>query len=524
MYTPIVNGKATSSDDSANKNPKNSKRMLCRDSRTLSNGFKRSSEGLAALTKSIEESIAGKRSLPYIRQLDISYHKNISHIPECILSLTSLEILICSYLSLKSIPAGISKLENIIELDLSHNVLEQLPRQIGQLSNLRVLNLSHNQLTSLPCEMQNLQNLVTLRCSSNKLVRLPSTLHRMKNLTYLVLDQNPLQFPPLDVVDRGLLHIMKFLVKNTVQREQPLQNWLANNQGTQSSLTKTEKNEEAISSDEFSRELNRQKIEYDNKRANAHQLKLEMFKQYSENEGERQKQREAARKTHSQQLAIFERRRKDAKEALLYSNIPLIIPWTNPESGSARPERYKIETHFANRRSKEAKHNHSARSSSAHLKSDRSQSKSRYNTNAADSSFTMRRHILQVQEDVRLLNKLKMTLESLLDFKVSLEDLPKSLSDGVLLCQLINRLHPRIVPTIHVQSEAMPSISMAKRIRNVEYFLEGCRKLGATAQPQSNNIADSLGCSSQDIIEAKRTPKLARLVVDLINRSNAKCL
>lgn len=89
------------------------------------------------------------------------------------------------------------------------------------------------------------------------------------------------------------------------------------------------------------------------------------------------------------------------------------------------------------------------------------------------------------------------------------EDLAEALASGVILCQLANQLRPRSVPFIHVPSPAVvswgpgqevgvgtgdscgfsltfffflthpqPKLSALKSRKNVESFLEACRKMG----------------------------------------------
>uniref|UniRef100_A0A3B4ALG0 Calponin-homology (CH) domain-containing protein n=1 Tax=Periophthalmus magnuspinnatus TaxID=409849 RepID=A0A3B4ALG0_9GOBI len=58
------------------------------------------------------------------------------------------------------------------------------------------------------------------------------------------------------------------------------------------------------------------------------------------------------------------------------------------------------------------------------------------------------------------------------------EDLGSSLMDGVVLCHLANHIRPRSVASIHVPSPAVPKLSMAKCRRNVENFLDACRRIG----------------------------------------------
>ncbi|XP_005462798.1 leucine-rich repeat and calponin homology domain-containing protein 3 isoform X3 [Oreochromis niloticus] len=96
-------------------------------------------------------------------------------------------------------------------------------------------------------------------------------------------------------------------------------------------------------------------------------------------------------------------------------------------------------------------------------------------------------------EDVEVVEQLRKNIEARL--KVSLpSDLGAALTDGVVLCHLANHVRPRSVPSIHVPSPAVPKLTMAKCRRNVENFLEACRRIGV---PQ-----DSL-CSVGDVLEGK---------------------
>ncbi|XP_068137388.1 DISP complex protein LRCH3 isoform X3 [Hyperolius riggenbachi] len=81
------------------------------------------------------------------------------------------------------------------------------------------------------------------------------------------------------------------------------------------------------------------------------------------------------------------------------------------------------------------------------------------------------------QEELDITEQLRKNIESRL--KVSLpSDLGAALTDGVVLCHLANHVRPRSVPSIHVPSPAVPKLTMAKCRRNVENFLEACRKIG----------------------------------------------
>uniref|UniRef100_A0A8P4G5P8 Calponin-homology (CH) domain-containing protein n=1 Tax=Dicentrarchus labrax TaxID=13489 RepID=A0A8P4G5P8_DICLA len=93
--------------------------------------------------------------------------------------------------------------------------------------------------------------------------------------------------------------------------------------------------------------------------------------------------------------------------------------------------------------------------------------------------------------------------------KVSLpSDLGAALTDGVVLCHLANHVRPRSVPSIHVPSPAVPKLTMAKCRRNVENFLEACRRMGV---PQSQL------CLPLHILEERGLPQVAGTVSALLD-------
>ncbi|XP_026173768.1 leucine-rich repeat and calponin homology domain-containing protein 4 isoform X2 [Mastacembelus armatus] len=103
--------------------------------------------------------------------------------------------------------------------------------------------------------------------------------------------------------------------------------------------------------------------------------------------------------------------------------------------------------------------------------------------------------------------QLRKTLESRL--KITLpEDLGETLSNGTILCQLVNQIRPRSVSIIHIPSPAVPKLSPAKCRLNVENFIAACRKLGV---PE-----DSL-CSPQLIMEDEGLSRLAQTIQMLVD-------
>ncbi|KAM9583105.1 DISP complex protein LRCH3 isoform 11-T11 [Trichechus inunguis] len=117
---------------------------------------------------------------------------------------------------------------------------------------------------------------------------------------------------------------------------------------------------------------------------------------------------------------------------------------------------------------------------------------------ATDSTDSItRQDSRQREEELELIDQLRKHIEYRL--KVSLPcDLGAALTDGVVLCHLANHVRPRSVPSIHVPSPAVPKLTMAKCRRNVENFLEACRKIGV---PQDNL------CSPSDILQLNLSVK-----------------
>ncbi|KFQ62812.1 Leucine-rich repeat and calponin homology domain-containing protein 3, partial [Pelecanus crispus] len=135
----------------------------------------------------------------------------------------------------------------------------------------------------------------------------------------------------------------------------------------------------------------------------------------------------------------------------------------------------------------------------------------------------IRQNSKQREEELELIEQLPFTfcvsmfiflqnIESRL--KVSLpSDLGAALTDGVVLCHLANHVRPRSVPSIHVPSPAVPKLTMAKCRRNVENFLEACRRIGV---PQEQL------CLPLHILEEKGLTQVAVTVQALLELAPPK--
>ncbi|XP_057206631.1 leucine-rich repeat and calponin homology domain-containing protein 2 isoform X2 [Triplophysa rosa] len=136
----------------------------------------------------------------------------------------------------------------------------------------------------------------------------------------------------------------------------------------------------------------------------------------------------------------------------------------------------------------------------------------RQDFSSTDPSFTMRRKMEHIKEEMEQIRLLRQNLESRL--KVLLpDDVGAALMDGVVLCHLANHIRPRSVASIHVPSPAVPKLTMAKCRRNVENFLDACKKLGV---PQ-----DKL-CLPHHILEERGLVKVGVTVQALLDLPSSK--
>ncbi|XP_007890445.1 leucine-rich repeat and calponin homology domain-containing protein 2 isoform X2 [Callorhinchus milii] len=137
---------------------------------------------------------------------------------------------------------------------------------------------------------------------------------------------------------------------------------------------------------------------------------------------------------------------------------------------------------------------------------------SRKDYGAMDPGFTIRRKMEHIREELEVIKHLKQNLEMRL--KVMLpEDVGAALMDGVVLCHLANHIRPRSVASIHVPSPAVPKLSMAKCRRNVENFLEACRKLG---------VPEDKLCLPHHILEERGLVKVGTTVQALLELPMSK--
>ncbi|XP_039996210.1 leucine-rich repeat and calponin homology domain-containing protein 4 isoform X2 [Xiphias gladius] len=138
---------------------------------------------------------------------------------------------------------------------------------------------------------------------------------------------------------------------------------------------------------------------------------------------------------------------------------------------------------------------------------------SRSNVKATGPVFTLgdsgrsesRMTLRSPREERSDITQLRKTLETRLKINLP-EDLGEALSNGTILCQLVNQIRPRSVSIIHIPSPAVPKLSTAKSQLNVENFIVACRKLG---------VPETDVCVCSDVLLCK-LPAVLRCVTALL--------
>ncbi|XP_033102940.1 leucine-rich repeat-containing protein 27-like isoform X2 [Anneissia japonica] len=120
-------------------------------------------------------------------------------------------------------PEELLELDKIENLYLEGNKLTELPSTLFErLPKLRWLDLRNNNLKELPPSVGEHRQLKTLLIEGNQISMLPVELGFIQTLTGLNLRKNPLEFPPQEVIDKGVYEILRFLCEISIcqQRNQ----------------------------------------------------------------------------------------------------------------------------------------------------------------------------------------------------------------------------------------------------------------------------------------------------------------
>ncbi|XP_014800709.1 PREDICTED: leucine-rich repeat-containing protein 27 [Calidris pugnax] len=131
-------------------------------------------------------------------------------VEECLLASSS--TLDISRKNIKHLTEEIYRLPNIKHFHLEGNVVSTIPEDLFQkLPHLVWLDLRYNKIKALPPGIGYHRQLKTLLLERNPIKELPTELGNLTSLTALNLRHCPLEFPPKDVIQKGLKSILCFL-------------------------------------------------------------------------------------------------------------------------------------------------------------------------------------------------------------------------------------------------------------------------------------------------------------------------
>uniref|UniRef100_G3QVC8 Leucine rich repeats and calponin homology domain containing 1 n=1 Tax=Gorilla gorilla gorilla TaxID=9595 RepID=G3QVC8_GORGO len=426
-------------------------------------------------------------------QADLSKNRLVE-VPMELCHFVSLEILNLYHNCIRVIPEAIVNLQMLTYLNLSRNQLSTLPACLCGLP-LKVLIASNNKLGSLPEEIGQLKQLMELDVSCNEITALPQQIGQLKSLRELNVRRNYLK-----VLPQGEFH----------QEFQPEASLLGDS---------TNSGEER---DQFTDRADGLHSEFMNYKARAEDC--EELLRIEEDVHWQTEGIISSSKDQDMDIAMIEQLREavdllqdpnglstDITERSVLNLYPMGSAEALELQDSALNGQIQLETSLvcevqsdltlqsngSQYSPNEVRENSPAVSPTTNstapfgLKPRSVFLRPQRNLESIDPQFTIRRKMEQMREEKELVEQLRESIEMRL--KVSLhEDLGAALMDGVVLCHLVNHIRPRSVASIHVPSPAVPKLSMAKCRRNVENFLEACRKLG---------VPEADLCSPCDILQ-----------------------
>uniref|UniRef100_A0A8C0JRY8 Leucine rich repeats and calponin homology domain containing 3 n=1 Tax=Canis lupus dingo TaxID=286419 RepID=A0A8C0JRY8_CANLU len=516
----------------------------------------------------IPEAILNLQALTF---LNISRNQ-LSTLPVHLCNLP-LKVLIASNNKLVSLPEEIGHLRHLTELDVSCNEIQTVPSQIGNLEALRDLNVRRNHLVRLPEELAELP-LIRLDFSCNKITTIPVCYRNLRHLQMITLDNNPLQSPPAQICIKGKIHIFKYLNIQACKIAPDLPDYDRRPLGfgscheelysgrpygaLDSGFNSVDSGDKRWSgnepTDEFSdlplrvaeitkEQRLRRESQYQETRSSLvvtngggeHDLDqidyIDSCTAEEEEDEMRQPKGLEPDSLSSQFMAYIEQRRISHEVGspikpyvliylfacvfvkyvtcvhhlfltLLHFSPPLQCPFPSRRSQHTDDSALLVVRAF---NCLSVLHIHIFLGHASPLLSS-----SALTTDSADP--ITRPNSRQREEELELIDQLRKHIEYRL--KVSLPcDLGAALTDGVVLCHLANHVRPRSVPSIHVPSPAVPKLTMAKCRRNVENFLEACRKIGV---PQEQL------CLPLHILEEKGLSQVAVTVQALLELAPPK--
>ncbi|XP_017389075.1 leucine-rich repeat and calponin homology domain-containing protein 4 isoform X2 [Cebus imitator] len=500
-------------------------------------------------------------NLTALTYLNLSRNQ-LSTLPPYICQLP-LRVLIVSNNKLGALPPDIGALGSLRQLDVSSNELQSLPTELCGLSSLRDLNVRRNQLSTLPEELGDLP-LVRLDFSCNRISRIPVSFCRLRHLQVILLDSNPLQSPPAQVCLKGKLHIFKYLSTEAGQRGLALGDLAPSRPSSFSpcpaeDLFPGRRYDGGLDSGFHSVDSGSKRWSGNESTDEFSELSFRISELAREPRGPRERREDGSADGDPEQIDFIDSHvpGEDEERGAAEEQQP-------PELSSGAGDRERAPSSsvlklglraaagVTTAASTQATHNGPPKSSASQpgpaagqgapspLPASqeplpiagpatapiprplgsiqrpnsflfRSSCQSGSGPSSPDSVLRPRQ-TPQVPDEKDLMTQLRQVLESWLQRPLP-EDLAEALASGVILCQLANQLRPRSVPFIHVPSPAVPKLSALKARKNVESFLEACRKMG---------VPEADLCSPSDLLQG--TTRGLRTVLEAVKRVGGKAL
>ncbi|KAB0398194.1 hypothetical protein E2I00_014892, partial [Balaenoptera physalus] len=428
---------------------------------------------------------------------------------------------------------NLSALASLRQLDASSNELQSLPAELCGLPSLRDLKLG-----DLP--------LVRLDFSCNRVSRIPVSFCRLRHLQVILLDSNPLQSPPAQICLKGKLHIFKYLSTEAGRREGSALGDLAPSRpptdGDPEQVDFIDSHVPGEDEERGAGEVRGARVA-----CPSTMRELEEGSQCRLGEPPQPLCCSFFRSSGHQNRALWQGMGRGHQAAGTRSHLrrrllpvlhraalcPLLRPRSTchpasaPQAGGAVRGGEAAPRHLAavaGARAAAAAAAAEWRSSSAltpalglslrawefsgqlsHCVENPTSAeagdvgarpcdpatKSMVRSPSSPDSVLRPRRSPQLLDEKEVMAQLRQVLESQLQRPLP-EDLAEALASGVILCQLANQLRPRSVPFIHVPSPAVPKLSALKSRKNVESFLEACRKMG---------VPEADLCSPSDLLQ-----------------------
>uniref|UniRef100_A0AAX7VUA5 Calponin-homology (CH) domain-containing protein n=1 Tax=Astatotilapia calliptera TaxID=8154 RepID=A0AAX7VUA5_ASTCA len=382
-------------------------------------------------------------------QADLSKNR-LTEIPPEVCLFAPLESLNLYHNCIKCIPEAIINLQMLTYLDISRNLLTVLPKYLFNLP-LKVLLVSNNKLVSIPEEIGKAKDLMELDVSSNEIQALPAQVGKLQALRELNIRKNSLHMLPDELADLPLIRLD--FSCNKITEIPPAYRKL--------------------------RQL--QHIILDNNPMQSPPAQICL-----------------KGKVHIFKYLNMQACRMDKKPDTL--DLPSLGKRCLPQPlTDSMEDFYPSKNHGPD--SGIGSDNGDKRLSTTEV---RVQTSVTHVTSLTDLCLP----VLEPRAELYFSETRSHQLKVLLP-----DDVGAALMDGVVLCHLANHICPRSVASIHVPSPAVPKLSMAKCRRNVENFLDACKKLGV---PQ-----DKL-CLPHHILEERGLVKVGVTVQALLDLPTSK--